>query len=61
MSLNRSFAVPSFKPGRSSRPGGSGLRLAISQLLARQIGAELVLVSTGPAGTVFRVTMALTA
>lgn len=50
-----------FKPGRSSRPGGSGLGLAISQLLARQIGAELVLVSTGPAGTVFRVTMPLTA
>jgi signal transduction histidine kinase len=50
-----------FKPGGSSRPGGSGLGLAISQLLARQIGAELALVSTGPAGTVFRVTMPLTA
>ena len=47
-----------FKPGRSGRPGGSGLGLAISQLLARQIGAELALVSTGPAGTVFRVTLA---
>ena len=50
-----------FKPGRSSRPGGSGLGLAISRLLARQIGADLVLVSTGPEGTVFSVTMPLTA
>ena len=46
-----------FKPGRSSRPGGSGLGLAISQLLARQIGAELVLLSTGPGGTTFTVTL----
>jgi signal transduction histidine kinase len=50
-----------FKPGRSGRPGGSGLGLAISQLLARQIGAELVLVSTGPGGTVFRVALPLAA
>ena len=42
-----------FKPGRSGRPGGSGLGLAISQLLARQIGAELALEATGPAGTTF--------
>jgi len=42
-----------FKPGRSGRPGGSGLGLAISQLLARQIGGELVLETTGPAGTTF--------
>lgn len=46
-----------FKPGRSSRPGGSGLGLAISQLLARQIGAELSLQSTGPLGTTFVVTL----
>jgi signal transduction histidine kinase len=46
-----------FKPGRSGRAGGSGLGLAISQLLARQIDAELVLLSTGPEGTVFRVTL----
>lgn len=46
-----------FKPGRSSRPGGSGLGLAISQLLSRQIGAEMVLLSTGPEGTTFRVTL----
>jgi len=44
-----------FKPGRSSRPDGSGLGLAISQLLARQIGAELVLVSTGTGGSTFSV------
>ena len=42
-----------FKPGRSGRPGGSGLGLAISQLLARQIGGELTLETTGPAGTTF--------
>ncbi|HEY4988604.1 MAG TPA: sensor histidine kinase, partial [Opitutaceae bacterium] len=46
-----------FKPGRSGRPGGSGLGLAISQLMARQIGAELVLLSTGPGGTTFRLTL----
>lgn len=48
-----------FEPGRSGRAGGSGLGLAISQLLARQIGATLVLASTGPAGTTFRVTLPL--
>jgi signal transduction histidine kinase len=46
-----------FKPGRSSRPGGSGLGLALSQLLARQIGANLALLSTGPDGTVFSLTL----
>lgn len=46
-----------FKPGRSGRPGSSGLGLAISQLLARQIGADLALLSTGPQGTVFTVTL----
>ena len=35
----------------------SGLGLAISRLLARQIGATLVLDSTGPAGTTFRLTL----
>ena len=48
-----------FLPGRSGRPGGSGLGLAISQLLARQIAATLVLVSTGPTGTIFRLTLPL--
>jgi signal transduction histidine kinase len=46
-----------FEPGRTGRPGGSGLGLAISQLLARQIGATISLVSTGPAGTVFEVAL----
>jgi signal transduction histidine kinase len=46
-----------FKPGRSGRPGGTGLGLALSQLLARQIGAEMVLLSTGAGGTTFRVTL----
>lgn len=48
-----------FQAGRSGRPGGSGLGLAISRLLARQIGAELALVSTGPDGTVFTLTLPL--
>ncbi|MBI5382574.1 MAG: sensor histidine kinase [Opitutae bacterium] len=48
-----------FEPGRSGRPGGTGLGLAISQLLARQIGAELILASTGPSGTAFRITLPL--
>jgi len=48
-----------FQPGRTSKPGGSGLGLAISQLLARQIGAELTLTQTGPAGTTFKLTLPL--
>jgi len=48
-----------FEPGRTGRPGGSGLGLSISQLLARQIGATLVLDSTGPDGTTFRITLPL--
>ncbi len=48
-----------FEPGVSGRPGGSGLGLAISRLLARQIGAELALIATGPGGTTFRVTLPL--
>ena len=46
-----------FRPGLSGRPGGSGLGLAISRLIARQIGAEMVLLSTGPEGTTFRLTL----
>lgn len=46
-----------FTPGRSGRPGGSGLGLAISKLIARQIGADLVMLSTGPGGSTFRVTL----
>ncbi len=48
-----------FVPGRSGRAGGSGLGLSISQLLARQIGAELTLAATGPRGTVFRLVLPL--
>jgi signal transduction histidine kinase len=50
-----------FAPGYSGRPGGSGLGLAISQLLARQIGASLVLETTGPDGTTFRLTLPIAA
>jgi signal transduction histidine kinase len=50
-----------FEPGRSGRPGGTGLGLAISQLLARQIGATLLLDSTGPQGTTFLLTLPLAA
>ena len=49
-----------FEPGRSGREGGTGLGLAISRLLARQIGADLSLLRTGPDGTVFRLTLPLT-
>lgn len=48
-----------FEPGQSGRPGGTGLGLAISRLLARQIGAELTLVQTGPEGTRFQATLPL--
>ena len=46
-----------FEPGRTGRAGGTGLGLAISQLLARQIGASLVLETSGPGRTLFRVTL----
>jgi len=41
----------------SSRPGGTGLGLAIARELARAHGGDVVLMSTGPAGTVFRITI----
>ena len=41
----------------AARPGGSGLGLAIARDLARGHGGDLVLVSTGAAGPVFRVTL----
>ncbi len=41
----------------AARPGGSGLGLAIARDLARGHGGDLVLVSTGPDGTVFRLSL----
>jgi signal transduction histidine kinase len=50
-----------FQPFLSSgRPGGSGLGLAIARDLIRGHGGELTLVSTGPTGTVFRITLPAT-
>ncbi|HVZ63949.1 MAG TPA: sensor histidine kinase [Lacunisphaera sp.] len=48
-----------FEPGRTGRAGGTGLGLVISQLLARQIGAEVRLMATGPEGTTFGVRLPL--
>ncbi len=48
-----------FEPGCSGRPGGSGLGLALSRLLAEQIGATLELVETGPRGSRFRLLVPL--
>ena len=41
----------------SSRRGGSGLGLAISRDLMRDHGGDIALVTTGPDGTVFRLTL----
>lgn len=47
-----------FQPFVSSgRAGGSGLGLAIARDLIRGHGGDLVLISTGPTGTVFRITL----
>lgn len=46
-----------FEAGASGRAGGSGLGLALSRLILRQVEGELELAATGPAGTVFRATM----
>lgn len=42
-----------FQPCASTKRGGSGLGLALSQQLARQAGAVIELVQTGPKGTRF--------
>lgn len=48
-----------FKPfAASSRREGTGLGLALSRDLARAMGGDLVLVSSGPDGTVFRLSFA---
>jgi len=42
-----------FQPVESSKSGGTGIGLAISSMLARQIGAELRLADSGPGSTTF--------
>ena len=42
-----------FQPLTSSKPGGSGIGLALSRQLAQQMGGRLELDYTGPAGTAF--------
>ncbi|NIJ49468.1 ATP-binding protein [Rhizomicrobium electricum] len=52
------IGVKLFQPFVSAgRPGGTGLGLAIARDLARGHGGDLTLVSTGPQGTVFRITL----
>ena len=46
-----------FTPFASARPGGSGLGLAIARELARGHGGDVELVSTGRAGTRFRISI----
>lgn len=48
-----------FHPVRSTKPGGSGLGLALSQQLARQAGGRIQLATTGPGGTTFEVVLDL--
>jgi len=43
-----------FSPGLSAKSGGAGIGLAISRQLAVHLGGNLELVTTGPAGTSFR-------
>ncbi len=43
-----------FRPVASTKPGGGGIGLAISQQLARHAGGRLELVQTGSNGSVFR-------
>lgn len=43
-----------FTPSLTSKPGGTGLGLALSRQLARHLGADLVLLETGPHGTTFQ-------
>ena len=45
-----------FKPCRSTKEGGSGIGLAISQQLAKCIGAKLELTETAPTGSRFLLT-----
>ena len=47
-----------FQPCASSKPGGSGLGLALSQQLAQQAGGRLELVRSDERGTSFRLVLA---
>jgi signal transduction histidine kinase len=42
-----------FVPQESTKPGGTGLGLALSRQLARHLGGDLRLDHTGPTGTSF--------
>ena len=46
-----------FEPGRTTRPEGSGLGLALSRLIARQIGGRMELKASGPTGSTFELTL----
>jgi signal transduction histidine kinase len=48
-----------FQPCQSSKPGGSGLGLALSAQLAQQAGGRLELVRSDSSGTSFRLVMSL--
>ncbi|MBE7492610.1 MAG: HAMP domain-containing histidine kinase [Planctomycetes bacterium] len=45
-----------FQPFVTGKADGTGLGLAIARRLLRDLGGDLVLVQTGPAGTIFRAT-----
>lgn len=46
-----------FEPVSSTKTGGTGIGLAISAVLARHVPAKLELLSSGPQGTVFQLTL----
>jgi signal transduction histidine kinase len=46
-----------FSPFASGRRGGTGLGLAIARDVMRTHGGDIALDSTGPEGTVFRLTL----
>jgi len=50
------IAARLFQPFVTGKADGTGLGLAISRRLLRDLGGDLVLVQTGPAGTMFRAT-----
>jgi C4-dicarboxylate-specific signal transduction histidine kinase len=46
-----------FQPFTTSKAGGLGLGLVVARSLARRAGGDVELVTTGPEGTVFRLTL----